>query len=252
MAYWNSQERLARAIAAEDSAFIEAIRANVEAFCIENGFNWQEQIYSDSRGYLDITDCEIQYGASKIVLIPEGWNWVIKIPVIGYNDYTCSGYNSYDNYSYSGENWYEDYEEALSRELESNGYKFPIYDYCAAECALGYEAEKAGLGNIFVPTYYVGTYHDIPYYIQPRIENMRKDVFSEPNSQIRYRELNAHHYREFNDRFGGALFEQYGEEGVKSILNFLYVWGIGDLTSFSNYAVVNEKIVFFDYSGFNN
>jgi hypothetical protein len=47
-------------------------------------------------------------------------------------------------------------------------------------------------------------------------------------------------------------YEQYGEEGVKSILNFLYVWGIGDLTSFSNYAVVNEKIVFFDYSGFNN
>lgn len=252
MEYWRSQERLAKAIAAEDSMFVEAIKAKVEYFCEVNKFISQEQIYSDSRGYLNITDCEVQFGASKIVLIPEGWDWVIKIPVFGYNDYTCSGYNSYDSYSYSGGHWYEDYEFALTHELEANGYNFPCYDYCAAECALGYEAERIGLGNIFIPTYFVGTYHDIPYYIQPKIENMRKDVCSNEDSQERYKKVNRGRYGEFSTRFGGALLEQYGEEGLDKILNFLYIWRIDDLTNFSNYAVINEKIIFFDYSGFNN
>lgn len=251
MAYWNSQERLARAIAAEDSTFIEAIQVNVEAFCDINGFRWQEQIYSDGSGYKEIADCEIQFGASKIVLIPEGWNWVIKIPTYGY----CNGKASYYDSNNSNGIEYddtEDYEFACSRQLRDKGYTFPGYNYCQAEAIIGYEAEKIGLGDIMIPTYYVGTFKDIPYYIQRKVCDIREDVNSKIDSQERYKELNSHRYREFNNNFGGALIEQYGEERVNELLNFLKEWGINDLTSYSNYAIKDGKIVFFDYSGFDN
>lgn len=250
MDYEYFSSRFINVILEEDSDFYEAIRYKVKEFCTINEFYWQEQIYSDSDGYESIDDCLVQFGASKIVLIPEGWDWVIKIPVYGY----CNGRASYyDSNDFSVEyDDTEDYEFACSRQLRDKGYTFPGYNYCQAEAIIGYEAEKIGLGDILIPTYYVGTFKDIPYYIQRKVCDIREDVNSKIDSQERYKKLNSHRYREFNNNFGGALIEQYGEERVNELLDFLKEWGINDLTSFSNYAIKDGKIVFFDYSGFDN
>lgn len=116
--------------------------------------------------FFEVDNCTVHNGATKIVICPEGWDYVIKLPSSKYVDYDYE-YDEEDD-EYTAEDKYYYFEGALNKSLYDNGYCFNNWDYCAAECAIGYEAEKAGLKDFFVPTYFIGRYKDIPIYIQKK------------------------------------------------------------------------------------
>lgn len=105
-------------------------------------------------------DCNYNYGASKLVIIPEHEDYVIKIPFnCVYNEY----YTDLDD---EQEEWLY-FQNAYYCRQEEYGW-----NYCEAEVEYYEEAADWGVEKYFAETRYIGDCHGWPIYIQPKCEAM--------------------------------------------------------------------------------
>lgn len=225
--------------------------------------------YSDSSEYFNSTsNCEVRSGASKIVLLPrdgELSDWVFKIPIIGetWDDElicckNCKKWREHINGVSSEYPCYDcDDEEYDYSHAEYTGARHTsdCSNYCETEFFFSVSAIEEGLDEVFLPVEYVGCFYGFPVYAQRRVSNQSSFIEVSQNSKARYRELM--HMQEYEcldvigSTLGGALIEGYGEEKMLDILRFICNHEINDLHG-GNYARIDGKVVFFDYSGFRN
>ena len=184
------------------------------------------------------------YGVSKLVLIPDEYNFVVKIP------FSCTSWTDYDE---------DDNEEDKIAEfqgayyIESGEYG---WDYCRAEAEF-YEAAKVnGVEKFFAPTIYIGDIKGWPIYIQDKCL-----IFEESNSQYSHsqedrcrseRKLDS--MKIASDRvpidFIVDMFKDYPDEEVAGVFNFIDEVGIEDLHGNNCGYKKDGIVVFTDYSGY--
>ena len=109
-------------------------------------------------------DCEYSYGASKLVIIPDNTDYVIKVP------FNCT----YD------EEWLY-FQNAYYCRQEEYGW-----DYCEAEVEYYEEAADWGVEKYFAETRYIGDCHGWPIYVQPKCEAMENSRDSHSHTREEY------------------------------------------------------------------
>ena len=224
------------AILANESNHVkEDIHGIVESFLDSNDFHdWSAfrcgyEDYDDT--YYDGTySYDIQSGATKCVLIPNGASYVIKIPFSGAIEWD-------DDSDY-------DYQGAYSDELENENDN----DYCELEAALYEKSVDWGLQDFFVPTAFFGIIKGFPVYVQVRV-NVAHHRAAESYRQT-YRTIEGSIL--FDDYIGAALVEFYGTQKVAKLLRFFDYYGINDVDNYRNggYDIEYKRHVFWDYAGF--
>lgn len=182
---------------------------------------WEE----DSCGNLDsYNDSPVKWsseaGVSKVVIIPSEGEYVIKIDL-----------DSYDG-----------------------GIEFSE-SYSDTETRYSFLAEKAGLGDVFVKTFYWGDYLGRSVYLQEKVEfdYLRRErydgIASKTLEKLSNKSEKARKKCEMSAALTSALYNYYGEEKFEAILSFLLENRINDLHN-GNWGFIGERPVIFDYSGF--
>lgn len=191
---------------------------------------------------------EASTGCTKCVIIPpEGYDYVIKIPFT--HDY-----------------WEDDYDENGDDVVPFEGAYLPMsdsytWDYCAAEAELSELAVQEGIDKFFALTKFLVNWCHHPIYIQEKCESLNKTPEEDAKSPIT-RELE----REANEiqsktsslwpldtRFLAAGLFLYGEESLKHLNDFIADYSIQDLHN-GNYGYAAGTFVpkIYDYSGYNS
>lgn len=177
-------------------------------------------------------------GVSKLVLIPDEYNFVVKIP------FSCTDYDEDDNEEFQGAYY-----------IESGEYG---WDYCRAEAEF-YEAAKVhGVEKFFAPTIYIGDIKGWPIYIQDKCL-----IFEESNSRYPHSEEDRCRSSEKLDSmkivservpidFIVDMFKDYPDEEVVGVFNFIDEVGIEDLHGNNCGYNKDGLVVFTDYSGYHN
>ena len=200
---------------------------------------WQN-LYDD--GYLeDMEDMPedvgftVRFGATKIVLIPQDEDFVVKIPIYG-------------DAEWGGAFW----TGAASPELSKRGYDVDCNDYCELESCFYECAREEGVEQFFVPTYYGGMIGDIPYYLQPRITFIYSKATHSNGDEYTYASINGSDA--IDPDVGAELLMYYTVEDVARFLAFINLFGINDLSAKRNGWYTNEyhRYVFWDYAGFHD
>jgi hypothetical protein len=208
----------------------EVIINTVNNFFEENGIeSWEGFCYGDdfdgeADGY------EIRTGASKVVLIPYGAEYVIKIPYYGQLD-------DWDGSPIA-------YEGAWVSEIDTDNTN----DYCELEAAVYDEAVEWGVEDFFVPTTWFCDIGHIPIYVQPRVQPSRHKT-AEDNT---YKYASIKGSDEFDTDVGASLVEFYTLPHIEKLLQFLKYYHINDVDNFRNggFDNVTKRHVFWDYAGF--
>ena len=196
-------------------------------------------------------------GASKVVIISDNLDMVIKIPISPYTGYgSCS-------YSYhSSSKW--DYETGGFRELlfypQSKEYG---YDYCRLETELYNLAKEAKLDAAFAEEIHYRMIGNIPIYLQAKAESF--DGVTEDAYYHRYNTLDNNtkeKYKTLEDKYYGsnclpartfnmALLDHFGIDFLKNLFEFLEVYSIDDLTLNNlGKTVIEGAPVLIDYCGY--
>lgn len=213
----------------------------------------EELVYCDSWTGYSTEDYTIDSGASKVVLIFNNPDYVVKIPFKGdfceYNDYDCE--NSCDRdcscSQCSRRSMVEGYDKFTGARIGESEYG---WDYCASEQFFYEKAIVAGVEEFFIKTILIGEFDGHPIYLQEKVEvygygsqtkssEQSKKIFME---KFRCSEIS-------NEDFGGLLIEYYGEDRVNQLVKFLKEAGISDLHN-NNVGIRANRPVFFDYSGY--
>lgn len=187
-------------------------------------------------------DCS--WGASKIVLIPENKNFVVKIPFK-------------KDASYS-----DDYNEEAWESLPSfcSAY-YPLsgtngFDYCRSEAEYFKLAKRSGIAEFFAATIFIGTYNHYPIYIQEKInpaENDWKSHTHTPAERQKTRNTLAS-MNVYTDSIADddlvEILQQHSKKKVKKFFDFLDHYHIRDVRP-ANYGYDSEgMVVLSDYSDF--
>ena len=202
----------------------------VNDFFDANGVeSWEGFCYGDDfdAGELDYDICT---GASKVVLLPVGAKYVIKIPYYGQLD-------DWDGSSVA-------YEGAYVPNIEVDNTN----DYCELEAAIYDEAVEWGVEDFFVPTTWLCDIGHIPIYVQPRVQTL----FHRPAEDNTYKYASIKGSDEFDTDVGACLVEFYTLPHIEKLLKFLKHYEINDVDNFRNsgYDSVSGRHVFWDYAGF--
>ena len=202
----------------------------VTNFFEENGIeSWEGFCYGDdfdgaADGY------EIRTGASKVVLLPDGAQYVIKIPYYGQLD-------DYDGTSIP-------YNGAWVPHIEIDNTN----DYCELEAAIYDEAVEWDLQDFFVPTIWVCDIGHVPIYVQPRIQSIYRRAAKENT----YKYASIKGSNEFDSDVGASLVEFYTLPHIEKLLEFFKYYQINDVDNYRNggYDIQLQRHVFWDYAGF--
>ena len=202
----------------------------VTKFFEDNGIeSWEGFCYGDdfdgaADGY------EVRTGASKVVFIPDGARYVIKIPYYGQVD-------DWDGNSVP-------YQGAFSPEIDTENTN----DYCELEAAIYDEAVDWGLQDFFVPTTWVCDIGHIPVYVQPRIHPIRH----RPTEENTFKYASVKGSDEFDSDVGACLVDFYALPHIEKLLEFFKFYRINDVDNFRNggYDTGLQRHVFWDYAGF--
>ena len=185
----------------------------------------------------DWLHCSVCWGATKCVLVPAEFDYVIKIP------FNCQG-------------WETNIEDAPrffgARYVLTGGEG---EDYCRAEAEV-YEAAKAeGLEQFFAETVFAMEYKGLPLYIQPKCED--DDNSKERTSKIKT--LESDDAADFSQSYSSAasmseemifnFLVDYGEEKVEQLFCFLDDIEASDFHD-GNWAFLNKKAVLIDYASY--
>lgn len=194
-----------------------------------------------------ITNVNVDSGMTKIVLIPNDKDYVIKIPITKIGDY--------EYYVNEEEEW------AKGKFIVRDNI---LGDYCSIEEKL-FNSFDNEIKEIFAETRFITKVNNLPIYIQEKIKisygkkinqfdpvhylSDRKsdmDIHYELNSIDKY---NAY-YNEFQEDFSYDILVNYGFEFLIKLLQTIDSKGIMDLHS-GNYGYNgNYKPMIFDYSGY--
>lgn len=256
----------------------EYILSCLDKYCNFDGALHQDNFFENIIAPLSNNVCFENWtydnGASKVVLIFSGLNFVIKIPFTGqtayevghYEDergdwhYSETAFNSRNEllsniHRVEGEEFYEEYNGAGFVE-ESGGW-----DYCMAEALKYKKAVAAGLDIMFAKTELIGRVgvNDFPIYAQERC-NMFQEEFSSTNKE-KYHKRTKQDYdklRSLREQCDCYILDDdwlldfvlfYGEESLKILADFCFKWNIDDLHS-GNIGYHNGVPCLVDYSGF--
>ena len=194
-------------------------------------------------------------GATKMVIIPEDTEYVIKIPFTG-------------QYTYNSPYYDEDLKEWVESEYEN------YVDFCGAfsewgnnyiEAEIRYYnmAEEAGWAEYFLPIEYVYDWDGIPIYIQQKAdlfcsEGEHEQVLysSKENREkcLSIRNLNHTKWLEL-DKFpiswvASLMDKMKSFDKVKSFVDFLIEKTIYNDLHYSNIGYANGHAVIVDYGGY--
>jgi len=167
-------------------------------------------------------------GITKLVLIPEKSDYVIKIPYKG----------DYSGYEFDAANRIQGHE----------------WDYCLTENMIYYLAKKYRLNKFFAKTKPILKINNYQIYAQERVEQHPPFVSSRKEREEMYELC----WQKEIDFVSAALIywlisvkRYYGKEEMLSLLYFLKKYKIEDLHK-GNYGWKSGAPVLLDYSGFND
>ena len=184
----------------------------------------------------DEYDVECKDGATKVVLVCNDKNFVIKIPTYGEMD--CD--------------WTSAWMGAYSVELDARGYEITRNDYCELEMALYECAQEQGLDKFLVPTEFVGEMCGIPIYVQPKITYLYSQ--GKHSNEDEYTYASIANSDMIEPSVGAELLVYYTIDEVRAFLEFVRAFGMNDLDAKRNgwFAPEYGRYVFWDYAGFHN
>ena len=159
-------------------------------------------------------------GATKLVIIPNDADYVIKIPFDAWND----------------------------------GTMFDENDYCELEEIAYDKAAQNGLDYLFMPTRFVESISTVKIYVQDRVDGYAYDTDDDQLTDDELDEIECIKTSsgvtcEVSSFWVHEFLEVYGEDTFDEFTNFLTCFGINDLHS-GNVGYWNNKPVIFDYSGY--
>jgi hypothetical protein len=189
--------------------------------------------------------CKFEHGASKMVIIPEGADYVIKIPFTGQEESVYDGYDEdgYDEYHQE----YIDFDNSIY----GDGW-----DYCLTEAVHYNKAKRNNVEKIFCKTRCIGKVSGHPIYIQERAETYYS--YKNKNMQSRSRKSKTpkevenicvkKRFSQFNIRWQTDVYNYYGEKIFNKFMDFIKKERIQDLHS-DNIGYLGARPVILDYSG---
>ena len=121
-----------------------------------------ERIDGDLRRNLEnrFDSYEIETGATKAVIIPKNYDYVIKIPFNGQWDEDAA------DYDYEAGEYTEDFPFVY---FQSGDNQYNHWDYCAREAEIYEEAVRGGVSEFFAATtFWKNTYGNYPMYLQEK------------------------------------------------------------------------------------
>lgn len=193
----------------------------------------------------EISNIHVASGLTKIVLIPDDKDYVIKIPITKTGRYD---YVEDENRNYRKENFL----------IEDNN----LGDYCSIEEEL-FNSFEDDIKKIFAETRFITKVNDLPIYIQEKVTvpYRRKIDLFDPNHypSDRKSDMDIHYelsaigeyceYNEFQEDYCYDILVNYGFDFLVKLLQTIDYTGISDL-HYGNYGYKNYKPMIFDYSGY--
>lgn len=228
--------------------------------------SWTEE---DDYEYEEIIDtvlapcnCEISYGASKLVLMfPEYPDWVFKIPFRG-----SYYYHRLEEESEDSEESSEEVKEYIHfcgigsflRIAHRKPFDDKEWDYCYLESEITKEVERyhADIADMFAKTYFLGWYGDVPVYSAERCDTGWRDVYSKVVDSKSYKDSYSKCSslsslgRELDMKQKTTFVMSHGLTAANELFNFIHETGISDLHSGNLMYDKNNKVRLIDYSGF--
>lgn len=178
------------------------------------------------------------YGVSKLVIIPEDENFVIKIPFIGDCDEETG---IIYNYKYA------------------NKDKERCWDYCFTEMLYYNIAKKNRVAEILAKTRYIGKIQEYPIYTQQKVETYysrykcKIDISNSKETKIKektiYSKCSKKNIDIFNIKWIMDVFDYYGENKFDKIIDF--VNELQDLHN-GNIGYIGNRPIILDYAGWND
>ncbi len=193
-----------------------------------------ERVIEDA---FDSLHCSVYWGATKCVLVPAEFDYVIKIP------FNCQGCI-----------------DPVERCPRFYGARYVLTgeegeDYCRAEAEVYEAAKRKGLEQFFAETVFAMEYKGLPLYVQPKCED--DDNSKERTSKIKT--LESDDAADFFQNYDSAasmseemifnFLVDYGEEKVEQLFYFLDDIGASDFHD-GNWAFLNKKAVLIDYASY--
>lgn len=178
---------------------------------------------------------DFAYGASKFVLIPDNYDFVIKIPFKG------------TYYHTSEEDWDEDGFERFIYADSDNGW-----DYCEAETKRYELAENKGFNQFLAKTELLGYINDYPVYIQEKcVIFSQTDALSYHSNEEKSKTIATLGKRDFwiNIDWLTDVRLYYGEDAFWFFINFIRDEEWDDLRE-DNIGYIGSQPVLVDYSGY--
>lgn len=212
----------------------------------DGDYLYTDCIYEGARNTADLGNFGVENGISKVVVIPDDYNWVVKIPLNG---------RWIRNY---------DFEPQEGEEDEDDTYCFDSYcwanapddsDYCWDEMLKIQDAEKAGFGKLFPHTELLEERSGKRYYIQERANpSYGFDSHSSADSLKKAEEMDPS-LKFCSKTWRAAVIEQYGEDFWVRFCEWNKEHNGSLLTDMhsANYGYRDDgSPVIFDVSGFND
>lgn len=205
----------------------------------------EETYYEDILKHCDqsvfcIDDCNS--GATKLVLIPREYEFVIKIPFFG-----------------------EDWDATLEKYIKFSGANEPEgWNYCEVENILYSKAEAEEVEEYFLETRCIGYVKGYPIYAQElasTLDELRKDFAFRNREATEAAKKDKAKIRSFCRRNNTYCFnvtwikdfiEFYGEEAWIKLHNFIYDYNVCDLHSANiGYNTMGAPVIM-DYAGYSS
>lgn len=209
---------------------------------LENDIDYQKGFHRyyyerDIEAAFDSARCSVYWGATKCVLVPAEFDYVIKIP------FNCQGWE--DNIDDAAHFFGARY---LSTDEEGD-------DYCRAEAEVYEAAKREGLEQFFAETVFAMEYKGLPLYIQPKCEDDDDD--KKRTSKIETLKSDdaadfSQNYRSASSMSDEMIFNflvDYGEDKVEQLFIFLDDIDASDFHN-GNWAFLNKKAVLIDYASY--
>lgn len=202
-------------------------------------------------------DCVIKTGASKIVIVPDDKNYVIKIP---FHVTNTLNYSYYSKICTDGHRTVvPDYEHGSYEELCNAPYRLTNefgWDYCRAEEEMYQIAKEEHFEQFFAATQYIGEIsEDFPIYVQEKAQVFEQASHSHSkleNDNTRKSLGNEYSAsRLYSIDFVTDALHYYGENRTRNFLRFISENDINDLHS-ANIGYIGHRPVLIDYSSFDN
>lgn len=186
----------------------------------------------------------IEYGVSKLVIIPSFGNQVIKIPFNGkwYIEYPYNEETEETDWDAEPDAFFEEFRSADSEDGD---------DYCEAETRIFEEAIDASIDPLFAGTTFYKTVNGIKFYLQEKIPTIgirKTHIKSSSDSYSLAKSISGSKGGIRCIEWLAAVIEYYGEAVAKLLMNFIYDEEIGDLHSGNVGFRANGEPVLVDYS----